>query len=125
METQKVYHPVLIALGHRGEVNEVFLAVKDNALPVPLGIVAAVERMMKLHFIANMQFAMECRHILHFLQRACMKLSDDLPLSRGAADLSLYIRSKKSTHILISSAAPQANGSLCAALVFWALCNFT
>jgi len=35
-------------------MNEVFLAVEGNALPVPLGIVASIDRMIKLHFIANM-----------------------------------------------------------------------
>jgi len=73
----------------------VFVAVEGQALPVSLGIVAAVDRLLKLHFIVNMEFAAECRHILHFLQRSVLHLSDELPLSRGATDLSLYIRSKK------------------------------
>ena len=53
----------------------------------------SVDRMIKLHFIANIKHAV-CNG-MHFLQRSFLKIPDDLPLCRGATDLSLYIRTKK------------------------------
>ena len=88
-------HPVVVVLGSRDEIDQVFVAVEGHALPVPLGLVSAVDRLLKLHFILNMEYAWQCRHILHFLQRSILEIIDDLPLSRGTADLSMYIRNKK------------------------------
>jgi len=70
------------------------VTMEGHALPVSLSLVAAVDS-VKLHFILNMEYASECRHILHFLQRCMFHISDDLPLSPITADLFVYTRSNK------------------------------
>ena len=92
---KKLAHPVVVVLGCRQEVGQVFLAVEGSALPVSRGVVSAVSALLKLHFILNMEYSSECRHILHFLQRSVMGVADDLPLSRAAVELSMFIRNKK------------------------------
>lgn len=59
------------------------------------GIVSAVDRLFKLYFILDMDYADESRHILHFLQRQVFEIPDQLTLSRSASDLSLFIRNKR------------------------------
>lgn len=94
LSDRHVNHPLAIVLGCREEVNQVFLVVEGTAIPVSLGIVSAIDRMLKLHFILNMEYAVECKHILHFLQHTVLDVADTLPLSRSACDVSMYIRNK-------------------------------
>ena len=59
------------------------------------GVVAAVDRLIKLYFILDMEYADESRHILHVLQRQVLGVHDQLTLSRSASDLSLFICNKR------------------------------
>jgi len=95
LKENNVYHPLIVVLGWRKEIHQVFVTVEQNAIPVSLGLVSAVDKLLKLHFILNMQYAAESHHILHFLQRCIMNVPEQLSLSREAADLAVYIRNKK------------------------------
>jgi hypothetical protein len=88
-------HPLVVALGSRGDVKQVFMVVEYHAVPIGRGLVSAVDKLVKIQFIMNMNYADECRHILHFLQRTVLEISDNLTMVRGASDLTLYIRNKR------------------------------
>ena len=75
-------------------MSQVFLVVENEALPITFGVVSAVEWMIKLYFILNMEYPSECKNILHFLQTVVLGLEDALPLARSATDLSVFIRNK-------------------------------
>lgn len=92
--SQSWSRPVAVVLGCREDVSQVFLVVENEALPITFGVVSAVEWMMKLYFILNMEYPSECKHILHFLQTIVLGLEDALPLARSAIDLSVFIRNK-------------------------------
>ena len=62
---------------------------------MPHGVVSAVDKLLKLHFILHMQYATESQHVLHFLQRAVSEVADQLSLCSGAADLSVFIKNEK------------------------------
>ena len=85
-------HPVIVALGPRGDITQVFLIVEFEAHVITRGLVTAVDRLVKLQYTMNMEYADECWHILHFLQRFVLDINDNLNLVRGASDLALYIR---------------------------------
>jgi len=89
------HHPIVVILGCREDINQVFICLEGEAVPVPHGVVSAVEKMLKLQFILHMQYAAECQHVMHFLQRAALEVADQLPLCRGAADLSLFVKNKR------------------------------
>jgi len=88
-------HPLVIALGSRGNVSQVFVTVEGHAMCVQHGVVSAVDRMLKLYFILNMEYPDESRHVLHFLQRQVLAISDERTLSRGGSDLALFIKNKR------------------------------
>ena len=94
LSEKQIHHPIVIVLGCREDISQVFVVAEGIAVHVNLGIVSAVDRMIKLHFMLNMEYAVECRHILHFLQRTVFGIDDNLPLSRCANDISLFIRHK-------------------------------
>jgi hypothetical protein len=85
----------VVVCGTRDEVGQVFVTVEGQAMLVPHGVVAAVDRLIKLYFILDMEYADESRHILHFLQRKVLGVHDQLTLSRSASDLSLFICNKR------------------------------
>lgn len=87
-------HPVVVALGSRGQLTQLFLAVEGELHPITHGLVCAVDRMIKTYFILNMQYAEESAHVLHFLQRSVYGIEDSLTLSRAASSLAVYIRNK-------------------------------
>lgn len=87
-------HPLVIALGHRGSINQLFVAVEKQIIPVKHGLPNAVFRMMQLYYVLDMEYADAAKHVLHFLQRAVFKLGDELPMSRSGSDLSLFIKKK-------------------------------
>lgn len=88
-------HPVVVALGSRGNIQQVFLAVEGEVVPIVRGgVISGIDRMMKTYFVLNMKYPDESSHVLHFLQKAIYGVADDLPLSRGASDLALFIKSK-------------------------------
>jgi hypothetical protein len=87
-------HPVVIGLGLRGQLTQVFLAVEGELHPITHGLVCAVDRMIKTYFILNMQYAEESAHLLHFLQRSVYGVEDSLTLSRAASSLAVYIRNR-------------------------------
>ena len=95
LREDRLFHPVVIVLGCRQDVSQVFVAIENEALPMTFGVISAVEWLLKLHFVLNMEYAAECRHILHFLQRTVFDVQDALPLSRSASDLCLYIHNKR------------------------------
>ena len=91
----RLHHPVVVVLGCREDISQVFMCVEGEAVPVPHGVVSAVDKLLKLHFILHMQYAAASQHVLHFLQRTVLEVADQLSLCRGAADLSLFIKNKK------------------------------
>lgn len=93
--TERNNHPQVVVCGTRDEVGQVFVTVEGQAMPVQHGVVSAVDRLIKLYFILDMEYAGESRHILHFLQRQVLEIHDQFTLSRSASDLSLFIRDKR------------------------------
>jgi hypothetical protein len=92
---EKTNHPQVILFGTRGEVGQVFITVEGQAICIQQGLVTAVDRMLKLYYLLDFEYADESRHVLHFLQRQVLEVPDQLTLSRGASDLSLFIRNKR------------------------------
>jgi len=82
-----IKQPLIIVLGLRGAVNQVFLVVEGHAFEIRRGIIAAVDRLIKLHFIMNIAYAVPAHHILHFIQTFVMNISDELPVCRSVLDL--------------------------------------
>lgn len=72
-----------------------FVTVEGQAMFVQHGVVAAVDRLIKLYFILDMEYPDESRYILHFLQRQVLGVHDQFSLSRSASDLSLFICNKR------------------------------
>lgn len=95
---RSIGHPVIIALGGRGDISQVFLSVEGHIAHVPRGLVAAVDKLLKLYFVMNMEYPANCKHVLLFLQRCAFGLSDGEALCRSVTDLSLFIRQKKIVH---------------------------
>ena len=87
-------HPVVVALGLRGQLTQVFLAFEGELHPITHGLVCAVDRMMKTYFILNIRYAEESAHVLHLLQRSVYGIEDSLTLSRAASSLAIYIRNR-------------------------------
>lgn len=84
-------HPIVILLGQRGDVTQAFLCAEGRSVPVQHGVVDAVQRMLQLYYIMDMEYADASRHILQFLQRTVLAVNDDLPMSRAGSDLALFI----------------------------------
>jgi len=82
-----IKQPVIIALGLRGNINQVFLVVEGQAFEIRRGIIAAVDRLVKLHFIMDIAYAVPAHHILHYVQKFVMNISDELPVCRSVLDL--------------------------------------
>lgn len=87
-------HPIVIALGQRGYINQLFVVVERHVIALHHGLSNAVYRMLQLYYILNIEYADAAKHILHFLQRAVLQVDDDLPLSRSGSDLTLFIKRK-------------------------------
>jgi hypothetical protein len=87
-------HPLVIILGARGNLIQSFIFIEDIVIPIRNGMLSAIDRLLKLYFVIDIEYAQECRHILHFIQRVVMGIRDDLQLSRGGSDLSLFINEK-------------------------------
>ena len=51
-----VKQPLIIALGMRGYVNQVFLVVEGHDFEIRHGIIAAVDRWIKLHLLSILLF---------------------------------------------------------------------
>nr|XP_047123035.1 uncharacterized protein LOC124806310 [Hydra vulgaris] len=74
-------HPFVITLGARGSLIQSFIFIEDNVVSIRNGMLSAVDRLLKLYFVIDIEYVLECRHVLHFLQRVVMGINDDLPLS--------------------------------------------
>lgn len=85
-------HPIVILLGQRGDITQAFLCAEGRSIPVQHGPVDAVQRMLQLYYIMNMEYAEPARHVLQFLQRVVLGIDDDLPMSRSGSDLALFIK---------------------------------
>jgi len=76
----RLHRPVVVVLGCREDISQVFMCVEGEAVPVPHGVVSAVDKLLKLHFMLHMhqhmQYAAESQHVLHFLQRAVLEVAD-------------------------------------------------
>ena len=88
-------HPLVIALGTHCNVEQLFIVTECRAIPVNRYISYAVDILIKLYFLVNMEYAEQCSHILYFLQHTVLGYQDETHLSRGASDLSLYLRQKR------------------------------
>jgi len=98
LEASKANHPVVVGLGSRGDLSHVFLVIEGHAVPVTKGIVAAVDRQLKLFFVMQCRYPDECSHIFLFLQRA-YAIADDTPLPRGVINLQTHIHSNRDSEI--------------------------
>lgn len=87
-------YPLVIALGTHCSVEQLFIVTECRAVPVNRCISYAVDILIKLYFLMNMEYAEQCSHILYFLQHTVLGYQDEMHLSRGASDLSLYLRQK-------------------------------
>lgn len=57
LSSLKANHPVVVGLGSRGDLSHVFLVIEGHAVPVTKGIVAAVDRQLKLFFCDAVQIS--------------------------------------------------------------------
>ena len=87
-----INHPVVLVFGSRDDITQVILVVEGHAVPIVRGLVAAVDRMLKVYFVFNIEYPDPCKHVLHFLQCIIFCIADELPPARGASDLSLFLR---------------------------------
>ena len=72
METnmlQQPKHPAVIALGVHGNISQTFVTVEGEAITMARGVTTAIDRVLKLYYVMNMEYADNAKHILHFLQR--------------------------------------------------------
>jgi len=88
----KALHPTVTVFGTRDDINQVFIVVEGQAIQIKEGVVSAVDKMLKIYFVLDMEFPHECKHVLHFLQRGVLQIADDLPVARGLRDLLLFIQ---------------------------------
>jgi len=86
---EKTNHPQVIVLGTRGDIGQVFVTVEGQAICIQQGLVSAVDRTLKLHYLLDFEYADESRH-----ERQVLEVPDRLTLSRGSSDLSLFIRNE-------------------------------
>jgi len=63
-----------------------------------MGVVSAVDRLLKVNFILNMEYALQYKHILHFLEHSVTELADNMPLSRSRSCVNLC--NKKMTKLI-------------------------
>ena len=70
-------HPTIILLGQRGAVEQTFIVVEDQAVPVVKGFLSAVDKTVKLYYVLQMKYPDVCSHVLVFLQKAMFNISDD------------------------------------------------
>jgi hypothetical protein len=82
-----IKQPMIVALGRRGNLNQVFLVVEGQAFEIRRGLISAVDRLIKLHFIMDISYATPAHHILHYIQKFIMNISDELPVCRSVLDL--------------------------------------
>lgn len=78
---------MIVALGQRGNINQVFLVVEGQAFEICRGIISAVDRLIKVHFIMDVSYAVPAHHILHQIQKFLMNISDYLAVCRSVLDL--------------------------------------
>ena len=82
-----IKQPLIIALGLRGIINQVFLVVERQDFEIRRGIIAAIDSLIKLHSIMDIAYTVSAHHIFHFIQKFVMNISDDLPVCRSVVDL--------------------------------------
>ena len=95
LREDRLFHPVVVVLGCRQDISQIFVAIENKALPMTFGVISAVEWLLKPHFVLNMEYVSKSRHILHFLQCTVFDIQDALPLSHSGSDLSLHIHNKR------------------------------
>ena len=90
-------HPILVAVGQRGNIHQVFLAVEGQAIPIRRGgLLFGLDKLMKLYFVMQMAYPPECFHVLQFLQHAVLGVNDGIPMScRSALDLTMFVKSNR------------------------------
>jgi len=88
-------HPMLVAKGSRGAVEQVYLTVEGQAIEIERGgLLFGLEKLMKVYFVMQMAYPPECFHVLQFLQNAVLSVNDGVPMTcRSALDLTQYVRS--------------------------------
>jgi len=75
LQDNNILHPVIIILGCREDITHVVVPVEGHALPITMGVVSAVDRLLKLHFILNMEYTVKSMHLLNFLQCSVLEVS--------------------------------------------------
>lgn len=95
LKSENKQHPMLVAVGKRGAVEQVFVTVEGQAIEIKRGgLLFALDRLMKLYFIMQMAYPSECFHLLEFLQHTVLGVKDGTNMTcRSALDLTQYVRS--------------------------------
>lgn len=79
---------MIVALGQRGNINQLFMVMDGQAFEIRRGIISAVDRLVKVHFIMDISYAMPAHLILqYYIQQFMMNVSDELPVYRSVLDL--------------------------------------
>ena len=97
--TWDVNYPLVVILGCREDIIQVFVHVGGHCNSCPLGHCHLSLWLTgcwyyTIHFMPNMGYAVECRHIVHLLQCAVREISDALPLACSASDTLLFMCNK-------------------------------
>jgi hypothetical protein len=97
LKRENKQHPMLVAVGRRGAVEQVFVTLEGQAMEVRRGgLLFGLDKLMKLYFIMQMEYPAQCFHILQFLQHAVLGVKDGVDMTcRSALDLTQYVRSSK------------------------------
>ena len=100
METLKAtgrQHPMVVGVGKRGQLQQAFLVVENETLPIKRGgLVAGLDCVMKLYFIMQMAYPPESSHILQFLQYCILGVNEGEPMKcRSIHALAQYVKSKQ------------------------------
>jgi hypothetical protein len=76
--------------GTEGQHKSSFLGIEGKAFEIRREILAAVDQLIKLHFIMDIAYSVPAHHILHYIQKFAMNISDELPVCRSVLDLASH-----------------------------------
>lgn len=91
-----IKQPLIVCLGKRGSLNQVFLVVEGQAIEVRRGLISALDKLIKVHFIMDICYASAAHHLLHFIQTYIMNFRDEFPVCRSAMDIATFCKKSQS-----------------------------
>lgn len=87
--------PLLVVLGSRGSMSQVFLVIEGHAIEIRKKLLAGIDKLIKLYFILNIAYPVTSSHIFQFIQRFMMNISDNMTVPRSVLDLVASIKANK------------------------------